>query len=185
MTQANDYSAFVDEAQDNDALAKLALLAQELYDAEQNVAKAETALKRAQAVRDKLAQVTIPEAMDDAGLKSVDTTAGITLEVTSKIRGGFKKDQKEAAMDWMVENKEGGLVVNEVTVSLPKGANDEAAALEEKLEDYEDVKRKRSVHTQTLEKWIRERKAAGKKVPEELFNVFEQRGTKIKKSKDD
>jgi hypothetical protein len=186
MTE-NDYSAFVEEAQDNDALAKLAALAQELYEAQLEVAKAESALKAAQARRNKLSEVTIPEAMDDAGLKNLETPSGIKLEVTSKIRGAMKGDAKDAAMDWLEKNGQGGIIKNQVIVEFGKGEDEDAIQLEEELieEEWGDVDRKRSVHAQTLEKWIRERMEQGQPVPEELFNVYEQRTTKVKKNKDD
>jgi len=181
----NDYSAFVDEAQDSDALAKLAMHAQELYEAQLEVAQAESALKAAQAKRNKLAEVTIPEAMDDAGLTNLETAGGITLEVTSKIRGAMKGDAKDAAMDWLEKNGQGAIVKSQVIVEFEKGDN-EAKALEQELaKEHAGVGRKRSVHAQTLEKWIRERKGQGQPVPEELFNVYEQRNTKVKKNKDD
>lgn len=182
----NDYEDFIDEAEGTDALAKLGTLATELYEAEGEVSRCEETLKKAQKARDHLSQVQIPEVMEEAGLKKIETPSGITLEVISKIRGSLNAQSKNEAMNWLVENGHGGIVKHELVIALGKGDEEGAEELLSELETQgRQVKDSRSVHTSTLGSWMKEQLKEGEKPPSELFNIFEQRQTKIKKKKED
>lgn len=182
----NDYADFVDETEGVEALARLNTLAQDLYDAEREVAQAEKALKAAQQKRDQLATQTIPDAMDAAGVKTFETPGGIKMTHERKIRGGVIADVKDAAFEWLVKNGHGGIVKNELVVNLGKDSDALAAELEgDDRFDGKDVKTKRSVHHANMDSWMQAMLSAGTVPPADLFRHYEQRTVKIKKTKED
>lgn len=84
------------------------------------------------------------------------------------------------ALRWLVEHGHGGVIKNNVTVALDRGADDRADALVVELRAKGfDVESKKDVHAGTLGALVRELIADGKIVPRDIFNLFDMRLAKI------
>lgn len=84
------------------------------------------------------------------------------------------------ALRWLVDHGHGGIIKNNVTVALDRGADERADALvvELRAKGFE-VEAKKDVHAQTLGALVRELMAEGKVVPTALFNLFDMKLAKL------
>lgn len=180
MTPNDPFANFrTDDGPSDDGMAKLDDLLTQLTEAEQVVLDAEAALKKAQGARDTLAQVTIPEHMEDAlGLEEVKTKSGVKVKVTKTIRASMGK-RKAEALAWLEKHGHGGLIKRTLSVAFDRDEQDAATALAQQLGDEFDVKADMKVEASTLAAFVREQMEAGVDVPSDIFSVFEQRKVKV------
>ena len=117
-------------------------------------------------------------------MEDCTTSSGIQVKVKREIKaslpGHDRVEARMGALRWLVEQGHGGVIKNNVTVSLDRGADDRADALVVELRAKGfDVEAKKDVHASTLGALFRELMADGKIVPTRSFNLFDMRLAKL------
>ena len=117
-------------------------------------------------------------------LDECTTASGIKIKVKRDIKaslpGQDRVEDRLSAFRWLVEQGHGGVIKNNVTVALDRGADERADALVVELRGKGfDVESKKDVHASTLSALARELMAAGKIIPTEIINLFDMRIAKL------
>lgn len=184
MPMTDDLSEYLDEAEDLGASRKsMTDLAFALLSLEGELAALERAAKaKAEEVR-RVREVELPEAMVAA--RTLDTTLinGYRIKLEQKLLSwGIPKtpvDRNDEAITWFEESGNEDLLKNLVTIEMGAGDDALASAVIEHIlagpgGNSLVITRKKSVHHQTLGKFIRDERAAGRggALPEELLGVY-------------
>ena len=181
----HDYGDVMDEKSDvpnDNALAALSSLAEQLEQAELAEAEAEAAYNKAKDKTRDLAERQVPELMEAVGMKKFTTASGLNIDVTEKIRVSVPKANKDAAMDFFDENGMSGLVKRKIAIEFEK---EEERWANKFLADCRKRKQQlrmnigRDVAPATVTKQISDLLNAGKTVPEDVFSIFRQRIAKV------
>jgi hypothetical protein len=146
--------------------------------------RAEEQLQKAKQIEEQLLTKQIPELLSKMHLDEVVTTSGIQVKVKREIKaslpGHDRIEARMAALRWLINNNHGGVIKNNVTVSLDRGADDRADALVVELRAKGfDVEAKKDVNHMTLGALVRELMAEGKVIPPGTFNLFDMRLAKL------
>jgi hypothetical protein len=169
-----DYSDFQKRPQSDDALAKLTQLAEDQLAATSALTEAEEQVTAKKEALRLIAEVAVPELMDELGMEEFTTTSGIKVKVSTKIRASISAEHQAAAFRWLRENNHEALIKREVKMQFGMGEDEIAQETIEKLDGL-PLQDKSSVHNGTLVKFITEMLEGGKPIPEELFNIHKQR----------
>ena len=88
------------------------------------------------------------------------------------------------AYNWLRENGLGDIIKNEISVSFGRNEDNKAADYAElaKSSGFQPTQ-KMKVEPMTLKALVRERIEAGKEMPTEIFGVFSENKTTIKRNK--
>jgi len=159
-----------------DQVKKLEAMQQQLEIQEEAVKKKKNEIK-------KISSEIIPTLMSDMGLKELKLHDGSHLKVSTDYKAHISEANKEAAFNWLRDNNLGDIIKNEISVSFGKDEDNKAA-------DYAELARgkgyaptqKMAVHSQTLKALVRERAEAGNPLPTELFGVWLDTKTSIKRN---
>jgi hypothetical protein len=166
--------AFVD-------LDRLTLLAERATEARK---RAEDQLQKCKQAEEQLLNRDIPELLAKMRLDECTTASGIQVKVKREIKaslpGHERVEARMGALRWLIEHGHGGVIKNQVSVSLDRGEDTRADDLivDLRAKGY-DVEAKKDVHTSTLGALVRELVADGKIVPRDLFNLFDMRIAKL------
>jgi len=170
-----------DDAPSEEAFKQLNDLLKQLMRADEEVAEAQAALKKAQEKQRQLDEFDIPAYMDSLGLSQFKNTAGVEIEVESKIRASIG-NRKIEAFKWLLDNKHGGMIKRSVVVAFNVKQGKDAEKLLNELRKRKvgvAVKQELKVEPATLTSFVRRELEAGREIPREVFGVYEQRSTKI------
>ena len=145
---------------------------------------AEENLKLLKKKRDHISGEVIPTMMTEMGLSELKLSDGSHLKVSTSYKAHITEANKEAAFNWLRENNLGDIIKNEISVSF--GSNEDTRAA-----DYADLAksqgleptRKMKVESMTLKALVRERIEAGKEMPADIFGVYTENKTTIKRNK--
>ena len=164
-------------------IQSLADQVQMLEGVQKRIAMSEDNLKDLKKEQDRLSGEVIPTMMSEMGLAELKLHDGSHLKVSTSYRATITEANKEAAFNWLRENGLGDIIKNEISVSFGKDEDNKAA-------DYAELARgkgyaptqKMAVHSQTLKALVRERAEAGNPLPTELFGVWLDTKTSIKRN---
>jgi hypothetical protein len=176
--------AIPDEASITSAFAELDRLTIRAERATEARKRAEAALQQCKQVEEQLLNRDIPELLAKMRLDECTTASGIQVKVKREIKaslpGHERIDARMGALRWLIEQGHGGIIKNQVTVTLDRGEDTRADQLVVKLnaQGY-TVESKKDVHAATLGALVRELVAAGKLIPREFFNLFDLRIAKL------
>lgn len=174
-----DYSEHVDPVSD-DTLGKLSRLGSELAEAEEKVEQTEEQLGLYKKRVTDLAEVRIPELMDQVGLSHFTTREGLRFKVVDSVHAHISKANHVEAMQWLDDNGHGPLVKRNVIIEFGQEQEESALELAQELQKkYAGVLQKRAVHASTLKAWAREQLEEGKPFPLKLFGIHTRRVAKI------
>lgn len=158
-------------------LAKLELLRQDLSE------KLESVNSRIKIYRETI----LPSAMEEVGANEFVTKAGLKVVVKHQIFASFPKDAERAerAFEYLRQTGNDGLVKHAITISYGRESTEMADAVMVKLEEMgvgeqAKVERAGKIHPQTLLKFLRDERKAGRGVPLEDFGAFEKIVAEIK-----
>lgn len=168
----HDYSQFAESSPSTEGIEGLSKSAMELYEAEQEVARAEMALKTAQKKVQDLSEQVIPELMDNLGVAELKLTNGAKVAVEKVLTVSPLKANREAVMDWLEETGHGSKIKRAVAVSL--GKSEEAQQrLAELLgaAGFKDTTTEKWVEPQTLKAHVKGILEAGGEVDMELLGA--------------
>ena len=149
-----------------------------------SIEQAEEQLKELKKKRDYISGEVIPTMMSEMGLAELKLHDGSHLKVSTSYRATITEANKEAAFNWLRNNGLGDIIKNEISVSFGRNEDNKAA-------DYADLAKgqgfqptqKMKVEPMTLKALVRERIEAGKEMPTEIFGVFSENKTTIKRNK--
>ena len=142
------------------------------------------AIKLLKKKRDHISGEVIPTMMSEMGLAELKLHDGSHLKVSTSYRATITEANKEMAFNWLRENGLGDIIKNEILVSFGRNEDNKAA-------DYAKLAigqgfqptQKMNVEPMTLKALVRERIEAGKEMPTEIFGIFSENKTTIKRNK--
>ena len=145
---------------------------------------AESRIKLLKKKKDHISGEVIPTMMSEMGLAELKLHDGSHLKVSTSYRATITEANKESAFNWLRENGLGDIIKNEILVSFGRNEDNKAA-------DYADLAKgqgfqptqKMKVEPMTLKALVRERIEAGQEMPTEIFGVFSENKTTIKRNK--
>ena len=148
------------------------------------IEKAEENLKLLKKNRDHISGEVIPTMMSEMGFAELKLNDGSFLKVSTSYKAHISEANKEAAYNWLRNNGLGDIIKNEISVSFGRNEDNKAA-------DYANLAKgqgfqptqKMKVEPMTLKALVRERIEAGKEMLTEIFGVFSENKTTIKRNK--
>lgn len=165
-------ATFADTQRISDAVGTLRGLDEEL-------AAADAEVKRVKEQIQECERRTIPDLMTGAGVEKVVLEGGQELSLRARWEGHISAAQEEDAFRWLRAHGHGGLIKNQISVSLGPQEEQRAAGLLALLEKHGYASEsKQTVHAATLKSWLKEM-FSKPDIPEEqlpprkLFGVFD------------
>ena len=148
------------------------------------IADLENDLKMMKKKRDHISGEVIPTMMSEMGLAELKLHDGSHLKVSTSYKAHISEANKEMAYNWLRENGLGDIIKNEISVSFGRNEDNKAADYAElaKGQGFQPTQ-KMKVEPMTLKALVRERIEAGKEMPTEIFGVFSENKTTIKRNK--
>ena len=148
------------------------------------IEKAEENLKLLKKNRDYISGEVIPTMMSEMGFAELKLNDGSFLKVSTSYKAHISEANKEAAYNWLRNNGLGDIIKNEISVSFGRNEDNKAADYAElaKSNGFQPTQ-KMKVEPMTLKALVRERIEAGKEMPTEIFGVFSENKTTIKRNK--
>ena len=149
-----------------------------------NIEGAEENLKDLKKKRDHISGEVIPTMMSEMGLAELKLHDGSQLKVSTSYKAHISEANKEMAFNWLRENGLGDIIKNEISVSFGRNEDNKAADYAElaKRNGFQPAQ-KMKVEPMTLKALVRERVEAGKEMPTEIFGIFSENKTTIKRNK--
>jgi len=171
-----------------ETIDRIANLIEEQQHLQGVVEACEANLKTAKEKLREMEELTLPQALEDAGLDTGKTKDGFEFSVKENVFASIKEDRKSKAHDWLVEHDAGSLIKNTITITFGKNEMQECLAFIQELDERDnpvDFTRKEAVHASTLKSYIREQLEAGRLTSDEmeLFGVSVVKQAKVKKPK--
>ena len=126
----------------------------------------------------------IPTMMSEMGLSELKLQDGSHLKVATSYRATITEANKETAFNWLRNNGLGDIIKNEISVSFGRNEDNKAADYAALAQErgYQPTQ-KLKVEPMTLKALVRERIEAGKEMPTEIFGMFSENKTTIKRNK--
>ena len=148
------------------------------------IADIENDLKMMKKKRDHISGEVIPTMMSEMGLSELKLEDGSRLKVSTSYRATITEANKEAAFNWLRNNGLGDIIKNEISVSFGRNEDNKAASYAElaKGQGFQPTQ-KMKVEPMTLKALVRERIEAGKDMPTEIFGIYSENKTTIKRNK--
>ena len=165
-------------------IKSLANQVKKLRDLEDEVKADEQALKDKEKEIERISGEVIPTLLSEMGLSSLKLADGSAVDVKPYYSANISIKNREAAYNWLRSNGLGDIIKNEITVSFGKNEDNKAAEYANlaKGQGYQPTQ-KMKVEPMTLKALVRERIEAGKEMPTEIFGVFSENKTTIKRNK--
>ena len=148
------------------------------------IADIEADLKMMKNKIDHISGEVIPTMMSEMGLSELTLKDNTKLKVSTSYKAHISEANKEMAFNWLRENGLGDIIKNEISVSFGRNEDNKAADYAElaKSSGFQPTQ-KMKVEPMTLKALVRERLESGKEMPTEIFGVFTENKTTIKRSK--
>lgn len=153
-------------------IEQMTFLAEQLIKADKKKDDAEKVLKEMKESARILREVTIPNVMQEANMKSFKLTDGKEITIRQEVYASIPKANIDEALDWLDKNGFGGLIKVEVKASYGKGDKEDAVSLYQELQEKGlSVVLKEDVHSSTLKAFLKEQIAEGNAIPLDLFGA--------------
>ena len=167
-----------------DSLYSLADQVEKLEAMQQQLEIQEEAIKEKKKQIQHISGEVIPTMMSEMGLAELKLHDGSHLKVSTSYRATITEANKEMAFNWLRENGLGDIIKNEILVSFGRNEDNKAADYAElaKGQGFQPTQ-KMKVEPMTLKALVRERIEAGKEMPTEIFGVYSENKTTIKRNK--
>ncbi len=176
------------EADKQDAMKKtdniqtLADQVERLEAMQQQLTIQEDAVKEKKKQIEHISGEVIPTMMTEMGLSELKLQDGSHLKVSTSYKAHISEANKEAAYNWLRNNGLGDIIKNEISVSFGKDEDTKAASYVDLAKSQGlEPSRKMKVEPMTLKALVRERIEAGKDMPTEIFGVYTENKTTIKR----
>ena len=148
------------------------------------IADIEADLKMMKNKRDHISGEVIPTMMTEMGFSELTLKDNTKLKVSTSYKAHISEANKEMAFNWLRDNGLGDIIKNEISVSFGRDEDNKAASYAElaKGQGFQPTQ-KMKVEPMTLKALVRERIEAGKEMPTEIFGVYSENKTTIKRNK--
>ena len=184
MSQINFEKDKEDLLNKTDNIQSLADQVQTLESLDADIKETENKLKEKKKELERLSGEVIPTMLSEMGLSELRLQDGSSIKVSTSYRAHISVANKEAAFNWLRKNGLGDIIKNEISVSFGRNEDNKAA-------DYADLAKgqgfqptqKMKVEPMTLKALVRERIEANKEMPTEIFGIFSENKTTIKRNK--
>ena len=173
-----------DAMKKTDNIQSLADQVQRLEAMQQQLEIQEDAIKEKKKQIQHISGEVIPTMMTEMGLSELKLQDGSHLKVATSYKAHITEANKEMAYNWLRDNNLGDIIKNEISVSFGKNEDNKAADYAElaKGQGFQPTQ-KMKVEPMTLKALVRERIEAGKEMPTEIFGIFSENKTTIKRNK--
>ena len=173
-----------DAMKKTEGIQSLADQVERLEDLEARLKLQEDEIKGTKAQIQKVSGDIIPTMMSEMGLSELKLQDGSHLKVSTSYRATITEANKVAAFNWLRKNGLGDIIKNEISVSFGRNEDNKAADYAElaKSNGFQPTQ-KMKVEPMTLKALVRERIEAGKDMPTEIFGIFSENKTTIKRNK--
>ena len=163
---------------------RLADKIKEMQALQQQLEIQEESIKQRKKEIEHLSGEVIPTMLSEMGLSFLKLSDGSSVEVKTNYSATITQANKEKAFNWLRQNGLGDIIKNEVVVSFGRSEDNKAAAYAElaKGQGFQPTQ-KMKVEPMTLKALVRERIEAGKDMPTEIFGIFSENKTTIKRNK--
>lgn len=179
-----DYSEFQAEVTPNqDALARLGVLGQELVEAQEEADRLAAEAKALQRRIDTLTIRDIPQVMDEIGMEKFTLSNGYEVTVERKISASISEARRGVCHAFLREHGEGKSIKNQFKLDFRMGEEEKAAAFVRLLEDAglrQRASQKEFVESSTLGRIVRELIEDGVPFDQDAFGVYDRKVAKIK-----
>lgn len=173
-----------DSLKKTDNIQSLADQVEKLEDLNVRLEAQEQIIKDTKKEIDRLSGEVIPTMMSEMGLSELKLQDGSHLKVSTSYKASITEANKEMAFNWLRENGLGDIIKNEINVSFGRNEDNKAAEYAELARSQGlQPTQKMKVEPMTLKALVRERIEAGKEMPTEIFGVFSENKTTIKRNK--
>ncbi len=154
-------------------LGQLGRLVEKQINISQRLVEAEETVKSIKKEYNIVAQDDIPTLMDEIGLSKVETVGGLTVTVKEIMTAGVTQKKKAECIKWLLKNKLGALVTDNVNVQFVAGEQKLTNQLIKELKSNGyDPTRSYAVNTGSIKAIMWERLEEGLEVPFELFGIL-------------
>ena len=158
---------------DDSQLGRVATLANQIIEYDEEIEHAERNLKNIKDARKKLSEDLLPALMTENGLTSIILNDGKEVSVKRFYSCTIPGDKTLRAFEWLRDNGHDGLIKHRVTVDFTRDRDDQAIVLKEELSERGlHPSDKEWVEPSTLRGFAREQIEGGKNLPDDLFNLF-------------
>ena len=173
-----------DAMKKTEGIQSLADQVERLEDLEARLRLQEDEIKGTKAQIQKVSGDIIPTMMSEMGLAELKLHDGSHLKVLTSYKAHISEANKEMAYNWLRNNGLVDIIKNEISVSFGRNEDNKAADYAElaKGQGFQPTQ-KMKVEPMTLKALVRERIEAGKEMPTEIFGVFSENKTTIKRNK--
>jgi len=167
-----------------DNIQSLADQVEKLEDLNVRLEAQEQIIKDTKKEIDRLSGEVIPTMMSEMGLSELKLQDGSHLKVSTSYKASITEANKEMAFNWLRENGLGDIIKNEINVLFGRNEDNKAAEYAElaKSQGFQPTQ-KMKVEPMTLKALVRERIEAGLDMPTEIFSVYTENKTTIKRNK--
>jgi hypothetical protein len=166
---------------DNNKLTELSDLVSQLSKLNEALEKVNEFQEKINAKITEINSVRIPDLFDELGVKKLSLSDGRTVEIIRKFAASISKEKEAECFNWLKEHNHDAIIKDSIAVKLKKGEGEISAKITKFLNELQvTFEKKRAVHPQTLLAFVKEQIENGENLPQELFNVFPIRTTKIK-----
>jgi len=176
-----DQQDAMDKTKNIQSLADQVQMLEGLY---KRIETGESSIKELKKEYQRISGEVIPTMMSEMGLSELKLSDGSHLKVSTTYRATITEANKETAFNWLRDNGLGDIIKNEILVSFGRNEDNKAASYAElaKGQGFQPTQ-KMKVEPMTLKALVRERIEAGKEMPTEIFGVFSENKTTIKRNK--
>ena len=176
-----DQQDAMDKTKNIQSLADQVQMLEGLY---KRIETGESSIKELKKEYQRISGEVIPTMMSEMGLSELKLSDGSHLKVSTTYRATITEANKETAFNWLRDNGLGDIIKNEILVSFGRNEDNKAATYAElaKGQGFQPTQ-KMKVEPMTLKALVRERIEAGKEMPTEIFGVFSENKTTIKRNK--
>jgi hypothetical protein len=164
--------------QDDNVLSVIKGYGDVLANLEKSIREKEEEVKSLKKEQKQIAEQTLPDIMDDAGINEVTLANGTKIECKDYIFARIKDEF--TAFKYLRDKGEDSIIDNRIQINLPKGFEQAAQMLMGFLEQnnlQSMAQQKKSVHFKRLESWVRDalEREDLDDLPRNAFGVYEGR----------
>lgn len=157
------------DVKDNN-LKVITTLAMRQLEMEAAVEAAEVRLQELKAELKNVAEVQLPTAMLEAGMRTFTLNNGAAVKVSKFYGASIKVENRSEAFRWLVEQGHEGIIKTNVVTEFGKGVEERRNAMKFAWELQSDgyaAVLDESVHAQTLKAFVREQTEQNERLPKE------------------
>jgi|TARA_R100001129_G_scaffold34427_1_gene23324 hypothetical protein len=158
---------------DEKGLSEVSKLCQKQVNLQEQVDSLEEQLKETKRQLKEVAEDQLPAAMAEHNLTKLELEDGSAINVKKFYSASIPTDRKDEAFKWLVDNKYGDLIKNQVSTNFVRGQEEEARKFTTELVDRGlAVSSKTWVEPMTLKAFVKDQTEQGKNVPQDLFGLY-------------